>query len=151
MRNALSNEQRDAAEQPFIANRFLRFLIAGGVAASANFGSRLLFSSTMDFEYAVIAAYVVGMVVAFTTFRTFVFEPSGRRLRYETLAFITVNIWSLTQVWLISVWLYHYGLPAIGWAWRPDMLAHGIGIASTALTSFVGHKFLTFRQSPPLE
>jgi len=142
---------KDAAEQAFIANRFLRFLIAGGAAATANFGSRLLFSWTMDFEYAVIAAHVVGMVVAFTAFRTFVFEPSGRRLQYETLTFITVNIWSLTQVWVISVWLYHYGLPAIGWAWRPDMISHGIGIASTALTSFAGHKFLTFRLTPPPE
>jgi putative flippase GtrA len=88
LRNARSNENRDAAEQPFIANRFLRFLIAGSAAAIANFGSRFFFSWTMDFEYAVIAAHVVGMVVAFTTFRTFVFKSSGRRLEYEGLTFI---------------------------------------------------------------
>lgn len=131
-----------------ISRMFLRFVVAGCAAAATNFGSRILFSLVATFEYAVILAHVVGMVTAFTAFRVFVFEPSGRRVRYEIMSFLMVNAWSLTQVWIISVLLYRYGLPAVGWVWRPDMVAHATGIASTVAVSFICHKSLTFRRSP---
>ena len=42
-----------------IALEFPRFLIAGGIAAAANFGSRFVFSIFFSYAFAVFLAYLV--------------------------------------------------------------------------------------------
>ena len=49
----------------FLNKQFTLFVVTGGIAAAANFGSRILFNRWMDFSSAVILAYITGMVVAF--------------------------------------------------------------------------------------
>ncbi len=129
------------------SHRFVKFLFFGGVSALANILARLAFYQAMSFEAAVVLAHIVGMVVAYTSFRLFVFEPTGRSLRSEVVGFVVVNLWSLVQIWLISVGLYRFGLPALGWEWQADTVAHVTGVGTTAVTSFIGHKYLTFRPS----
>src|SRR5215471_2641472 len=52
---------------------FARFLACGGTAALINIVSRYFLSGLVSFPSAVLIAYAIGMVVAYTLFRTLVF------------------------------------------------------------------------------
>ena len=130
----------------------VRFVLVGGAGAAANFGSRILFSLVASYELAVVFAYFVGMLTAFLGFRVFVFRDSRRSVSGQTAWFVGVNLVSLALIWLVSVGLYRIGLPAIGWTWHADTVAHAIGLGSTTITSFFAHKYLTFasaKAGPP--
>ena len=62
------------------AFRFFSFVVTGGISAACNLGARFWMSRVMRYEFAVLFAYLVGMIVAFVLARTFVFEKSERRL-----------------------------------------------------------------------
>ena len=61
-----------------MTREFGRVVAAGGIAAAANWGSRFVVSRWMPFELAVVAAYVVGMCVAFALMRAFVFAAGDQ-------------------------------------------------------------------------
>lgn len=67
------------------------FLLAGGIAAAANYGSRFIFSLWARYEFAVVLAYFVGMVVAFVLMRGHVFEARGKALGPQIAKFILIN------------------------------------------------------------
>jgi hypothetical protein len=50
-------------------------------------------------------AYLLGMAVAFTQFRTLVFGRSGASVATEIYRFIIVNLVALTLVWAINMGL----------------------------------------------
>jgi putative flippase GtrA len=62
--------------------------------------------------------------------------------------FALVNLVAATQVWLVTISLYDWLFPRIGFAWHAGSVAHGIGVASPVLTSYLGHRFFTFRKAP---
>lgn len=130
---------------PFLSRQFLAFLFTGGVAATANFGSRLLYSRWLDFSTAVIVAYLTGMVTAFILARMFVFRDSQQTLHRSVLFFCLVNIVAVAQTWLISMGLAYYALPALGITRYAKELAHAVGIVVPVFTSYLGHKYLSFR------
>ena len=78
-----------------VSRQFVKFLVTGGIAAAANIGSRYIFSVFMDFELAVVFAYLVGMTIAYVLARLFVFESSGRSVRSEFGRFALVNLFAL--------------------------------------------------------
>jgi putative flippase GtrA len=125
---------------------FVRFLLTGGFAAAVNIGTRHLLSYAMPFEIAVVLAYLVAMTVGYALARLFVFARSGQTVRNEYARFALVNLVALAQVWLVSVGLAHWLLPAIEWTLYPELTAHTIGVLSPAITSYYGHKLFTFRQ-----
>ena len=127
--------------------RFLIFIITGGVAALTNMGARLLFQLTVSYPWAVGLAYLVGMVTAFVLARVFVFESDDGSVRGQLSRFAIVNTVAFAQVWLISVGLADYLFPAIGFAWHAETVAHGIGVASPVVTSYLLHKNFSFRQA----
>lgn len=127
-------------------NRFTRFLICGAIAAAVNWTSARVLEKMMPFSVAVVVAYVIGMVVAFTLFRRYVFPLSPTPIARQILFFVLVNIAGLAQVWLVSMLLVTYALPALGHdgaLWRS--FAHGFAIGVPTLSSYIGHRFLTFR------
>ena len=128
-----------------IKNQFLRFLIAGGMAAGANFGSRFIFSNFFDYSEAVFLAYLVGMLVAFVLMRGHVFQANNGQLFYQVSKFAGVNILALLQTVGISLVLARWVLPSIGVVDYAEALAHLVGVLVPAVTSYFGHKFLTFR------
>ena len=127
-------------------NSFLRFLLVGGVAAAANWGSRFFFADHMSLGWSVAAAYLVGMTTAYALSRLFVFESSGRTVWDEYLRFAAVNVVAWIQVELITIGLARYGFPAIGFHWHPESVAHAIGVLSPAVTSYLGHRHFTFKR-----
>lgn len=127
------------------ARQFSRFLVAGGVAAAANYASRFVFSLWFDYPVAIVLAYGVGMCTAFVLMRRFVFNAHGRDLAAQIVKFVLVNALAVAQTLLVSIALVRWGLPAMGIAWHPEAIAHAVGVAVPVFTSFVLHRRATFR------
>lgn len=129
-----------------MTKEFLKFLLAGGIAAGANFGSRFFFSRFLDYGYAVFAAYLVGMTVAFVLMREHVFNAKNGPLFRQVGKFIGVNVVAVLQTLVISLLLAQWLLPSVGIAGQQaETLGHLVGVAVPVVTSYLGHKLLTFR------
>ena len=128
--------------------RFVRFLACGGVAAGANWSSRFLWSLLLPFGGAVIAAYATGMLVAFILFRAFVFEAAEGQLGAQVRGFVLVNLLGMAATWALANLLVFRLLPAAGLAWHVEAIGHGVAIAAPIVTSWFGHRLVTFRNGP---
>lgn len=131
-----------------LKREFVVFVATGAFAAGCNWLARLVLSMHMSLELAIVLAYLVGMTVAYVLSRIFVFEKSGRSVSGEYFRFALVNVVALIQVWLVTVGMAKYLLPALGWTWHPEDIAHAAGVASPVLTSYLGHRHFTFSQKP---
>ena len=121
------------------------FLLTGGTAALVNFGSRIVYNQWVSFSSAILLAYLTGMLTAFVLAKRLVFKQSGKSIGQLALLFIAVNMVAVMQTWLISMVLAFYALPAIGvMVWAPE-IAHGISVVVPVFTSYLGHKYFTFR------
>ncbi|MGH8032303.1 MAG: GtrA family protein [Luteimonas sp.] len=127
-----------------IARQFLLFLIAGGLAALANFGSRIGFNQFMSYVPAIVLAYCVGMFTAFILNRLFVFQQAGNALHHQALWFIVVNLAAVLQTVVVSLAMRDWVLPSLGIDVYPEAIAHALGVAVPVFTSYLGHKHLTF-------
>ncbi|MFC5066559.1 GtrA family protein [Flaviflagellibacter deserti] len=128
-----------------MANQVFRFLLLGGFAAAVNWIVRFPLSLVMPFPAAVLVAYMIGMGVGFTLYRTYVFPGSSRTLLEQSLTFLGVNLVGAVVV-LVLTDLF-LGLQS-GSTWPEFMregLAHGFAIGVGAVVNFFGHKLLTFR------
>jgi putative flippase GtrA len=129
----------------YLTGQFGKFLIAGGLAALANFASRFAFEPWFGFWGGVAAAYGVGFLTAFFLNRAFVFPASGKPLREEVGWFFLFNALAFPVVLGASVVLNTYVLRR----WFPEKLsesgAHGIAIMLPVFVNFAAHKFITFR------
>jgi putative flippase GtrA len=125
--------------------QFARFLLAGGTAAVANYCSRFLFSYWVDYELAIILAYMLGMFVAFVLMRRPVFQAQEGASVLQIAKFVGVNILAVTQTLLVSLILARWILPACGVGEHAEAWAHLVGVLIPVMTSYYGHKYLTFR------
>jgi putative flippase GtrA len=128
-----------------IAPQFLRFLVAGGIAAVANFGSRFVLSMFFSFGIAVFFAYLVGMLVAFLLMRGHVFNASQGPLAQQVTKFVGVNLLAVFQTLGISLLMARWLLPSVGIQNHVEALGHLVGVLVPVITSYFGHKFVTFR------
>lgn len=126
--------------------QFIRFLLAGGIAAAANYGSRFAFSAWLPYPAAITCAYLVGMAVAFALMRQYVFDAAGQRLLPQVLKFTIVNVFALLQTLAVSLLLARWVLPALGIVEHAEAIAHLVGVAVPVFTSFLGHRHGTFRR-----
>jgi putative flippase GtrA len=127
------------------AGRFGLFLVAGGLAAAANYGSRFGFSLWFSYPVAIVLAYLVGMAVAFVLMRQYVFEGSGKALGPQVVKFVLVNILAVLQTLIVSLVFARWFLLALGVESHVEAIAHAFGVAVPAVTSYLGHKKATFR------
>jgi putative flippase GtrA len=126
--------------------QFARFVALGGCAAAVNWLSRFPLERLMPFPAAVAAAYVVGMIIACTLFRKFVFPSSPQPLQRQVNFFVLVNLAGIVQVWLVSMGLVYWLFPALGFFGAlAEPVGHGIAIGVPTISSYFGHKLLTFR------
>jgi putative flippase GtrA len=128
-----------------ITSEFMRFLLAGGIAAGANFGSRFVFSIFFTYGVAVFFAYLVGMLVAFLLMRGHVFNASHGPLSPQVIKFVGINLLAFLQTFVISLLLARRLLPSVGIYYNAESLGHLAGVLVPAITSYFGHKLLTFR------
>lgn len=125
--------------------QFLRFLLAGGLAAAANYGSRFVFSWWLPYPLAITFAFLVGMTVAFVLMRQYVFAAHGQRLAPQVLKFALVNAFALLQTLAVSLLLARWLLPAAGVQQHVEAIAHLVGVIVPVFTSFFGHREATFK------
>lgn len=128
---------------------FFGFVAIGGFATGVNFVARIVIDIWTSFEVAIVLAYLVGMAVAFLLYRTYVFQASDGSLRRQSGRFVLVSLGAFVQVFLISVGLERFLLPAIGFTWHADAIAHGVALASLVVTSYLGHKRYSFATATP--
>jgi len=128
-----------------VSARFVKFVVAGGLAALANFGSRILLSYVMPYIPAIVIAYCIGMTTAFLLNRLFVFGDAANRVHEQAMWFVLVNVMAVLQTVAISLLFARWIFPATGMSFHPETLAHAIGVVVPVFTSYVGHKRLTFR------
>ena len=131
----------------FLSKQFVKFLIVGGFAAAVNFVSRILLSEMMSYRWSIIVAYIFGMLTAYFLSKFFVFEKSSRKPVHEFYYFSLVNLLAVCQVWGISVFLAEYIFPKIGFGFYSMEIAHIIGLSVPIFTSFLGHKYWSFKQA----
>ncbi|MFV0672982.1 GtrA family protein [Variovorax sp. tm] len=125
--------------------QFLRFLMAGGIAAAANYGSRFVFSQWLGYGVAIVLAYLVGMTVAFVLMRQHVFDARERALGPQIAKFAAVNALAVLQTLLISLLLARWLLPRLGVVEHVEAIAHLAGVLVPVVTSYLGHRMLTFK------
>jgi putative flippase GtrA len=130
----------------YLNGQFGKFLVAGGLAALANFVSRFSFERSMTFWASVSCAYLVGFATAFTLNRLFVFPASGKALHREIGWFFLFNLIAFPVVVGAS-----FGLEALFEPFAPPFYAqsaaHGIAIMLPVFVNFAAHKFITFARN----
>jgi putative flippase GtrA len=129
----------------FLSRQFLLFLLVGGLAAAVNFCSRIVYSQWLDFSWAVFLAYLNGMATAFILARLFVFRDSQQTVRRSVFFFALVNLVAVFQTWAVSMALAYYFLPVLGIVRFSPEIAHAIGVMVPVFTSYLGHRYWTFR------
>lgn len=130
-----------------LSSQFIRFLVAGGIAAAANYGSRFLFSIWLSYGPAIVLAYLVGMGVAFVLMRQHVFSAAGGALGPQVLKFVAVNVLAVIQTLVISLILARWVLPSLGVVAHAEAVAHLAGVLVPVATSYIGHRMLTFKKA----
>ena len=129
-----------------IFNEFLQFLLAGGIAALVNFFSRIILNQYFSFSTSIIIAYILGMITAFLLMRFFVFKSSSTSFQKSSTYFLVVNLLALLQTWLISLFLFYAILPKLDIFFYSKEISHAIGVLFPVITSYYGHKYLSFRR-----
>lgn len=134
-----------------LGNRFIRFLMAGGLAAALNFGSRFFYNLFVSFGVAVVLAFFTGLIAGYVLNKRYVFPSSGNTMTHEMSWFVLVNLFALAQTWGLSVYLAqilppYLPLEGVRREEVAEAIAHGAGILLPVFTSYIGHKYLTFRE-----
>ena len=124
---------------------FIMFVAAGGFAALVNFLSRIAFNIWLSFETSVVLAYLVGMVTAYLLTKFFVFDAKNVSVVSSSIKFTIVNILAVIQTYFISVYLYYWLENNIDFMFNKEF-AHFVGIAFPVITSYIGHKYFSFKQ-----
>jgi putative flippase GtrA len=127
--------------------RFLRFVAVSAIAALVNLVSRILFSLVVPYPTAIALAFCAGISSAFLLNRRFVFEESAIPLRSQMFWFTAVNLFALAQTMAVSLVLEYWLFPRLGMHWHSETVAHLIGIAVPIVSSYFGHKLLSFRSA----
>jgi putative flippase GtrA len=145
----LSNPQNAATS--LLGSRFVRFLLAGGLAALLNFGSRFFYNLFVNFSTAVVLAFFTGLTAGYLLNKRYVFTTSGNSVTQEITWFVLVNLFALAQTWGLSVYLAHVLPGYLEFAGArsnelAEAIAHGAGVLLPVFTSYIGHKYLTFRE-----
>jgi putative flippase GtrA len=129
----------------FASRNFALFVLTGGFAAAVNWSSRILYSESLPYSYAIALAYVTGMITAFVLARAFVFTESRQSTARSACLFVLVNVIAVTQTWLVSIWLAYHALPKLGVTAHAREIAHLVGVVVPVFTSYLGHKHWSFR------
>lgn len=129
----------------FACSQFIGFLLVGATAATVNFVSRIFYANWLSFTLSIILAYITGMVIAFILMRIFVFQKSKLHLHESAVRFTVVNMFAILQTWAIAHLCLLYVLPLLNIVNNTYLISHAIGVALPAISSYLGHKYLSFR------
>ena len=124
---------------------FIYFVITGGIAALVNILTRFIFSFFIDFTLSILFSYFIAMVLAFILARRFVFRKSKKSIYSSFALFSLINLLAVLQTLLISIITRDYFLEKMINLQYANLISHTIGVATPIFTSFLGHKYLSFK------
>lgn len=130
----------------FFTLQFLGFLAVGGVAALLHWLSRIVLSNWFSFSWAVVLAYAVGMVIAFTLNSLFVFPGSKKPKIKQARDFIVTNLCFFPAVWTIAI-VINDALQSFGILRYSEAIAHGIAVGLPMFATFLIYKFIAFKDA----
>jgi putative flippase GtrA len=130
----------------FVSRQFASFLVTGGIAAAVNYCSRYALEPLLGFSAAIVVAYGIGMLTAYLLARRFVFLNTRNPTALSATYFALINLLAVSQTWLVSMGLALYLLPHLGVTEHVTDIAHFFGVITPVFTSYLGHKYLSFRQ-----
>lgn len=125
--------------------QLVQFVLVGGLAALVNFLTRIVLNVWMPFSAAIFVAYLFGMATAFSFNKMFVFRQATNHIHHQIMWFTIINAAAVLQTLVVSLVLNSTVLPFLGFHWHTELVAHAVGVATPILTSYVGHKRLSFR------
>ena len=129
----------------YFSVEFIKFLTVSGFAAAVNFFARILINNVTSYAMAIILAYIVGMITAFSLNKMFVFSRGQKKTMHQFAVFTLVNIAAILQTLVISLLLRDCFFSSVGFDFHPDEVAHIIGLGVPAFTSYLGHKYFSFK------
>ena len=129
----------------FFNQEFFKFVLAGGIAAAANLFSRMVFGLFLNYPTSIVLAFFVGLSTGYLLFRLFVFARGENSIYQQLGYFIVINAFAMIFILIISLFFYYSVFSSMKNIFLGETMAHFIGIAATTLTSYVGHKYLTFK------
>lgn len=100
---------------------------------------------------AVVLAFFSGLTAGYLLNKRYVFTASRNSTLQEVSWFVLINLFALAQTWGLSVYLAqllpdYISTDGTGRQQLIDGLAHGAGVLLPVFTSYIGHKYLTFRE-----
>jgi putative flippase GtrA len=128
-----------------LANQFGKFLLAGGVAAAANYGSRFVFSMFLPYVPSIGLAFLVGLTVGFLTMKTFVFSSATHASSKQASYYLLINLIGLALTIIVSVLVAKCLFRVYPDARTDEAIGHLVGVSAPVLLSFYAHKKFTFR------
>jgi putative flippase GtrA len=130
--------------QKLLGAPFIKFLMTSGTSAMFNILLRYILTPFIGYNISIFFSYLFSMTIAWILARLFVFSHSTSTTLKEYTKFTIVNIFSLIQVWGVSVFLDKYVFPSYHFIYYPETVAHALGIFSLSLSSYWLHKHFTF-------
>ena len=124
--------------------QFLIFVLTGGIAALSNILSRLGLSKILQFELAIIIAYLIGMFIAYILAKKFVFFNSKKSIKRSLAGFALINLLAIMQTWLVSIGIKAFLINFVESIFITELIAHTTGVIVPVFTSFFGHKYISF-------
>lgn len=98
----------------------------------------------MPYGLSIVFAYLVGMLVAFLLMRGHVFDARSGHVLSQVVKFTVINALAVLQTLAISLLLASW-LSQWVRVDESEALAHLVGVLVPVVTSYFGHKYLTFR------
>ncbi len=133
-------------KKTYLNYRFLIYILSCIAAAGINFASRIFLGLYMAYTPSIIVAYLFRMITAYTLSRLFVFEAKQNNLAKQAFYFFIISMIGMIQTIFISLLLSHYVFPhLLANQFLIEEYAHFIGICFPAFTSYLGHKYLSFK------
>ncbi len=127
--------------------QFISFLFSGGIAALVNIISRVFLSNYLEYEYAIIIAYIFAIITAYILAKSFVFRNKRIKLSRSFTAFLLVNFVAIMQTWIVTIGLRNYIFELVNINSYRDILAHIIGVSVPVFSSYYGHKYISFNDN----
>jgi putative flippase GtrA len=125
--------------------QFSYFLLTGAFASLMNWSSRLLLSQYFNFQISIVIAFFIGLFSGFILMRLFVFKKSQNPIKTQIIIYFTINMLALVQTFLVSIVMLNFFGRFIEGKNISEAIAHAIGIIVPVFTSYLGHKYYTFR------
>ena len=125
--------------------QFFLFILAGGTSAIINMLSRIILSIFLRFEFSILLAYLIGMIIAFFLSKKFVFNNPKKSNNKTFAAFALINLISVIQTFFISTLMRNWLITILDNLTIAELISHLCGLGILTFTSFFGHKYITFK------